>query len=341
VGLLRNKEVKRLLLAVLLIGIAGTAVSYSLFPQAAAVTGCTCLLIAAVFFVFTRYRYQQLIRLNAYLKRVNSGEYSLELQDNVEGELSILKSEIYKVTMMLREQNKLLKKEKIYLANSLSDISHQLKTPLTSMFVMTDLLCDSNLSEDERTKFTKHIRLQLERLQWLVESLLKLSKLNADAVIFKRQSVRICDLIEKACAPLLIPVEIRNQTLFINAEELSLNCDFNWTAEALLNILKNCVEHTPAGGEIRITTCANPLYTQILVQDSGEGIDKFDLPYIFNRFYKGKNASEDSVGIGLAMAKSIVEAQSGSIEARSEPGNGALFLLRFPKSSTNYDKKCL
>ncbi|MDI6618619.1 MAG: HAMP domain-containing sensor histidine kinase [Clostridiales bacterium] len=330
-GLLRNREVKYLLLTVLTIGIIGTAIFYTISPMAAVIGGSFFLLLIAVFFIFTYWRYRQLMRLGDYLKRVNSGDYFLELQDNNEGELSILKSEIYKVTVMLREQNEQLKRDKINLANSLSDISHQLKTPLTSMFVMTDLLCDGDLTYKKRTEFTRKIKRQLERLQWLVESLLKLSKLDADAVAFKCQSTNPDDLIEKACAPMLIPMEIKNQMLSVKTDHIFFVCDPNWTSEALLNIIKNCIEHTPSGGEIDISVFTNALFTQITVKDNGEGMDKADLPYIFNRFYKGKNAGSDSVGIGLAMAKSIIEAQNGTIEVKSKPKEGSEFILRFPK----------
>lgn len=330
-SLFRNKEVKWMSFLLLLIAVTATAVSFVFSPVAAFVTALACLSMVAVFLLFTHWRYQQMIDLNAYLKRVNDGDYALELRDNDEGELSILKSEIYKVTMTLRQQNESLHKEKKALVNSLSDISHQLKTPLTSMFMMTDLLCGDQLTEEKRVEFTHCIRQQLERLQWLVESLLKISKLDAETVAFKYQKMRPGELIEKACAPLNIPMELKNQTLSVQTDDLAFCCDFNWTAEALINILKNCIEYSPLGGEIRISAFTNSLFTQISIMDNGPGIDKSDLPNIFKRFYKGKNAGADSVGIGLAMAKTIIEAQDGSIEVKSEQGNGTIFTLRFPK----------
>lgn len=329
-GLLRNKEVKRMLYAMLLITLAGAATAYGFSPAAAAAAGAACLLLCAVFLLFTRRRYRQLARLGDYLKRVNGGEYSLELPDNDEGELSILKSEIYKVTMSLREQNQQLKKEKLQLADALSDISHQFKTPLTSMSVMTDLLFSKPLQEQKRAEFTGQLRAQLERLIWLTEALLKLSRLDADAVLFKRRRVPLGELTQKACQPLLIPIELKNQMLSVEAGDGFLCCDLNWTAEALANILKNCMEHTPAGGEIRVLACTNALFTEIRVQDSGAGIPKADLPFIFDRFYRGRNAARDSAGIGLAMASAIAEAQGGSLEARNSSGGGTEFILRFP-----------
>ena len=245
--------------------------------------------------------------------------------------MSILKSEIYKVTMSLREQNERLKKEKLQLADSLSDISHQFKTPLTSMSIMTDLLLDGRLDEIRRAEFTGQLSRQLERLTWLTDALLKLSRLDAGAISFNRRNIRTRELIEKACDPLLIPAELKNQALSIEAGDGIIYCDPDWTAEALLNIIKNCMEHTPAGGKIGITASANVLFTEIRVRDSGTGIDKADLPHIFHRFYKGRNAARNSAGIGLAMAKAISEAQDGALEAKNPPDGGAEFIMRFPK----------
>ena len=329
-GLLRNKELKRMLYAMLLITFVGMAAAYGFSPAAVPVVAAVCLFFSAVFLLFTRRRYRQLARLSDYLKRVNSGEYSLEIPDNDEGELSILKSEIYKVTMSLREQNRHLKRDKLQLADALSDISHQFKTPLTSISVMMDLLSEEHLDPIRRREFISQLRTQLERLTWLTEALLKLSKLDAEAVTFKYQRVQVCRLIQKACGPLLIPMELKGQTLSVEADDGFLFCDLNWTAEALSNILKNCMEHTPIHGKIHVSSSSNVLFTEIRVQDSGPGIDKADLPFIFQRFYRGKNADRDSVGIGLAMARAILEAQGGSIEAGNTPDGGAGFILRFP-----------
>lgn len=329
-GLMRNKEVKRMLCAVLLITLVSMAATYAFSPGMAVVTGAACLLLGTVFLLFTRRRYRLLARLGNYLKRVNNGEYPLELPDNDEGELSILKSEIYKVTVSLREQNEQLKQDKLRLADALADISHQFKTPLTSMSVMTDLLSEGKLSDNRRTEFTAQLSYQLERLTWLTEALLKLSRLDAEAVSFKPRLVFLKELIGKACGSLLIPMELKEQILTVEAEG-SVCCDLNWTAEAISNILKNCMEHTPAGGAIRIRASENALFTEIRVFDNGPGIEKTDLPYIFNRFYRGKNAGKDSVGIGLALSKSILDAQDGSLEVHNASGGGAEFILRFPK----------
>ena len=326
----RSREIKLYALLLLVIGAASTMACFAISTAAGIVAGAASLLFILSLLFFTRWRYRQLARLASYLKRINSGDYALDVRDNTEGELSILKSEVYKTTVMLRERSHVLARDKAVLETALSDISHQLKTPLTSMLMMTDLLCDSDLPEHQRRTFTGRIRSQLERIQWLVSALLKLSRLDAKAVDFKKDDVSTASLIEKASAPLLIPMELKEQTLVINDNGVSLCCDMNWTAEALLNILKNCVEHTPQGGEVAISCEVNPLYTQLQIKDSGSGIPEEDLPYIFNRFYRGKNAADDSIGIGLAMAAAIVGEQGGTLDAQSTVG-GSVFTIRFPK----------
>lgn len=327
--LMRNKEIKRMMLVILLITFGSFAVVFSFSPTAAIVTGAACLLIGIFFLLFTCRRYQMLALLVEYLRRVNNGEYQMELTDNDEGEFSILKSEIYKVTVSLREQNERLKQEKIRLSDTLSDISHQFKTPITSMSIMTDILSDKNLDETRRAQFSEQLHRQLERLTWLTEALLKLSKLDAEAVLFKPQIVSLRKLIDKACSPLLISMELKEQFLTVEAEG-DICCDLNWTSEALSNILKNCTEHTPQGGGIHVIASENAIFAEIRVVDDGPGIDKGDLPYIFDRFYRGENSSKNSVGIGLAMARSILELQDASLKAGNAQEGGAEFILRFP-----------
>jgi signal transduction histidine kinase len=315
----------------ILIGVvvSGTAVFFLSIPAAILVLFTSVLLIACSL-IFTRWRYREIERLSGYLRRISNGDYELDVRDNHEGELSILKSDIYKVTLMLSGQSSYLEQDKIKLTNAISDISHQLKTPLTSMMVMADLLSSNQLDESKRAEFTQNIRVQLERIEWLVSSLLKLSKIDAGTVSFKKDQVSVRSLIERAVQPLLIPMDIKEQTLSVEGDDsVTFSGDGHWTAEALINILKNCVEHTSVGGQVSISFSENPLFTEIKVKDNGNGIPKEDLPYIFRRFYKGKNAGEDSVGIGLAMAYSIITSQQGDIEVRSEQGIGTEFHIKF------------
>ncbi|MEI2400804.1 sensor histidine kinase, partial [Paenibacillus phytohabitans] len=171
-----------------------------------------------------------------------------------------------------------------------------------------------------------------ERIEWLVSSLLKLSKIDAGTVPFKKDTVYVSELVERAVQPVLVPMDVKQQTLIVEGDkEVSMIGDFNWTTEALINVLKNCVEHTQEGGRISITFSENALYTEIIISDNGKGIAKEDVPYIFKRFYKGKNAGEDSVGIGLAMAYSIIKSQQGDIEVKSAEEKGTIFIIKFYK----------
>ena len=325
----RNPELRRSVIIYLVFSATGTGTAFYFSWQSGIILLVITILTLVGISLYAGNRYRQIAKLSDYLKKVNSGKFDLDLQDYDEGELSILKSEIYKTTLMLRLQAEALRKEKAALSDAMSDISHQLKTPLTSMLVMTELLRDPDLPEAMRHEFTQRIKNQLERLQWLLTSLLKLAKLDAGTVSFSPARIHLYTLLKRALDPLLVPIEVKNQRLTVYQKNADINCDLNWTSEALLNILKNCVEHTPEGGQLEIRCNSTPLFTEILIRDNGSGISPDDLPHIFERFYRGKNAGNDSVGIGLAMAKSIVTAQGGHVDVSSKPGQGSLFSIKF------------
>ncbi len=331
--LLRNREFQIFLLFLLFIsGIGCTLATIFVSIVAASLVLGVSLLLIICMLLFTKWRYRELEKLSGYLQRIANGDFHLDVRDNYEGELSLLKSNIYKVTKMLSEQGSVLQEDKEKLTNAISDISHQLKTPLTSMMVMADLLRDEHLDDKKRGEFTRNIQLQLERMEWLVSSLLKLSKIDAGTIFFKKEKIPVHALIERAVEPLLVPIDIKMQQLSIAGEEqATFTGDFNWTVEALINIIKNCVEHTEEEGKITISFSENALYTEITISDNGKGIPKEELPYIFKRFYKGRNASDDTVGIGLAMAHSIITGQQGDIEVKSEPNVGTTFQIKFYK----------
>ncbi|MBE1556172.1 sensor histidine kinase [Sporosarcina limicola] len=330
--MLRNREIRILIVTMCTLSLVGAVVVAFFSTIAAVFTFITSALLIASSFLFTNWRYREIEKLSGYLRQISNGEYSLDVRDNQEGELSILKSHIYKVTIMLSEQSLLLQEDKIRLTDAISDISHQLKTPLTSMMMMADLLSDAELPALKRTEFTNTIHVQLERTEWLVTSLLKLSKIDAGTVPFKKDCIVVGKLIQKSLEPFHIPMDIKAQTVSVKGEEkVSFFGDLNWTAEALINIIKNCVEHTHEGGVITISFSENALFTEVLIIDNGKGIPREDMPYLFKRFYKGKNASEDSIGIGLALAHSIITSQSGDIEVKSEEGEGTQFRIKFYK----------
>lgn len=332
--MLRNREIGYYFALMLLISIIGTIIFWLQSPILGVVALLFFGLLLVCSLIFTRWRYRELEKLSGHLRAISSGNYQLDLRDNHEGELSILKTEIYKVTLMLTKYSELLQNEKEQLSNTLFDISHQLKTPLTSMMVMADLLCYADLSQEKRAEFTKNLESQFQRMEWLLTSLLKLSKIDAGTVVLKKEPILVSELIQKAIKPLLIPMELKQQKLELEGDlTITFLGDMNWTTEALINILKNSIEHTQNEGILTIIVQDNPLYTEICIKDNGCGIDKADLPYIFKRFYRGKNANEDSVGIGLAMARSIIRNQNGDVSVISQKNQGTQFSVKFYKQS--------
>lgn len=329
---LRNKEIKYFIVFMMAVSIPMVILGFIIQPITGVMILLTALALCSSFLLFIKYRYQQIKKLSLYLRRISSGDYSLDIRDNAEGELSILKNDIYKVTLMLSEYNEQLKKEKLLLSNHISDISHQLKTPLTSMMVMVDLLRNDELPQEKRREFITIITHQMERIEWLVSSLLKISKLDAGVITMSPEPVAADQLIKDSLKPFLISMELKEITYQVVASSQMIQCDKNWTTEAITNIIKNCIEHTSKGGTIRIEHKDNPLYTELRISDTGTGISKEDLPHIFTRFYRGKNASSDSVGIGLALAYQIMKNQQGDITVTSQEGVGTSFTLRLYKT---------
>lgn len=189
-------------------------------------------------------------------------------------------------------------------------------------------------NEADRQRLLHELEQLLVHMDWLIEALLKMAKLDAGTVSMKKKTVNVSDLLKKSVQDFLIPMELREQNLVIDCTDMvSLRGDEYWLREAVGNIVKNCMEHTPAGGEICIRAAENHLYTEITVSDNGAGIDKEDLPHIFERFYKGKNSSGSSVGIGLALARMIVVAQEGTLSATNRINGGAKFEIRFYKGT--------
>lgn len=287
--------------------------------------------VTAVFLYYTKRRYDKLNKLNDYLSLICSGNYFLDVSENTEGELSILQNNLYKVISILQTQKEQLEKDKVYLADSLADISHQLKTPLTSMMVMTDLL-KNNQNNDKKEEFVDIIETQLDKMKWLITNLLKMSKLDADTADFKKESVSAKDVLNQSIKPFLITLDIKNIDFIDEAEDFIFDGDRSWSIEAFQNIIKNCIEHTDKNGKLSITTKKTMVYNSVFIKDNGTGITKKDLPHIFERFYHGENSSDESVGIGLALAKTIFEKEKAEIFVRSEENKGTEFEIRFYKS---------
>ena len=289
------------------------------------------MILIIIFTVVTKRRYKNLNDLNDYLSLVCKGIYDMNIDDNTEGELSILKNNLYKVITLLQSQNEYLKNDKLYLADSIADISHQLKTPLTSMMVMCELL-ENEENPDKRQEFVSVINNQLSKMKWLITNILKISKLDADATEFKRDEVSISKVLDDSLKPFALTAELKNIAIQNGANDFVFNGDENWTAEAVSNIVKNCLEHTNDGGKITIASDSTNLYNKLTISDNGCGIAEEDLPHIFERFYHGKNSSKDSVGIGLALAKTVFEKENASVSVESEQDRGSVFEIRFYKS---------
>lgn len=324
---LKNPELRRELLTYCTIALVIGALGLLLSP-AAALLGCGAALVGGgLHWAFEHWRYREIAALSRSIDRILHGQEQL-LDDSAEGELAILRSEIRKMTVQLRESADLLQRDKTELSEALADISHQLRTPLTSMNLTVSLLPGAG-DDEQRLRLTRELKRSLERIDWLVETLLKLSKLDAGVVRFEPEPITAAELTERAVRSLRIPMELREQQLQLELGDAALTVDPAWTAEALGNVLKNCVEHTPAGGTLTVTARQTPICTELCVSDTGPGIDLADLPRLFERFYRGKDAGEHSIGIGLALARQIVAAQNGTIQAANNPTGGARFTLRF------------
>ena len=280
-----------------------------------------------VFFVKRKeemYNEERIEKLTEYLKAVDRGEAAVLVRH--EDSFSHLEDEIYKTVAELAGTKEKAVKDHEILAARIADIAHQLKTPLTSMSLMTELL---EPAKEEEQEYLDRLRNQAERLKGLVNGLLSLAKLDSHTIQFDREQIKVEELLLEAAEPLCEQMAARGILLkIVQAEETVIEADVQWTAEALLNVLKNCVEHTPDGGKITVSCTKNPLYTELMIEDSGKGFSKRDLPHLFERFYKGEQGTKDSAGIGLALTKLIIEAQNGQISAENTADGHARFCIK-------------
>ena len=283
--------------------------------------------------IYTNKRDKSLRSINKYLDKVNNGNYELKIEDNGEDEISRLRNELYKTTILLRESAENSEKEKTNLNNSLADISHQLKTPLTSIRIMLDNIEENpNMDEKTRNEFIEEISRQIDWISSLVVSLLKLAKFDAGSIVMQDKDINVKKLIDNVINNLAIMIDIKNIKIEEKIEEdVILRADYNWQLEALTNIIKNCIEHSKEDSKIKIEVENNSIFVKIKITDEGEGIAKEDLSHIFERFYKSKQASENSIGIGLSLAKTIIEKENGYIKVDSELGKGTTFEIKYLK----------
>ena len=292
------------------------------------------ILFLSINFIYTKKENKTIREITEYIKKLNEKKYELKIEENTENELSKLKNELYKITVMLKEEAEESMDAKKTLKVAIEDISHQLKTPLTSMSIMLDNIIENpDMESDTRNLFIHEINRQIKWINWLILSLLKLAKLDSNTIEFEKNNINVQNLVNNVIKNLEIPIDIKEQKIIITGDKnTSFVGDYNWENEAITNVLKNCIEHTEKNKNIYVNFEENNFYTKIEIIDEGNGIDKEDLKHIFKRFYKGKNSSENSVGIGLALAKTIIEKDNGQIVCTSEVNKGTKFEIRYMKN---------
>ncbi|WMM26262.1 HAMP domain-containing sensor histidine kinase [Tissierella sp. MB52-C2] len=327
----RNREFQQFAILFSLITVAAVTLGFAINRLAGILSIASAVAFGTAFFAFTKARYKSIAQISDQIDLVLHNADHLYIGESDEGELSILQSEITKMTLRIREQNHALKKEKEHLADSLADIAHQLRTPLTSVNLILSLL-ENNPDENERKALIRETKELFVQMDWLLTSLLKLSRLDAGIVVFQSEQIDVNNLICTGLRPFLILMELHDIDLQIDVPKgIIIQGDSGWLSEAIQNILKNCMESAGEKGKIEIVCTDNPLFTEIAIHDSGAGFEKEDLPCLFDRFHRGKNAGATGYGIGLALCKMIITRQGGTITAKNHTQGGAIFAIRFPK----------
>ena len=282
------------------------------------------------YYLYLKRENRKLKEILKYLKDINRGLYNLKIEENEEDDLSLLKNELAKTTIMLKEVASNNLKDKVLLKESLEDLSHQLRTPLTSITLILDSL--NSKEETDRLESYKDMKRLILNLNFLVNSLLKLARFDANTITFKEDNFLVDNLLNEVIENVNMLADLKNIKIIKNNNiNNKLKGDFKWQVEALTNIIKNCIEHSKDNSFIEINHDENKLYTRIIIKDQGVGISKNDLKHIFERFYKGKNSSCDSVGIGLSLAKTIIEKDNGFITVTSKEGVGTTFIIKYLK----------
>lgn len=293
------------------------------------------------FFAFTFFLIKQFLNYNKkkgaeienitkMIMQINQKNYELDMNFISEDELSILKHEIYKTTVMLKEQAENSIQDKKNLKNSLSDISHQLKTPLASILILLDNIIENpNMDQKKLEEFIHNIKREIMKIRFLVETILKLAQLESNTILFMKENVSIHQLLLEAIENVKPLCDYKKVEIIISHTlDGMILCDKKWQIEALTNILKNSVEYSLPGNVVKIDYKITKLYVEITIKNYGSKIEADELPHIFDRFYKGKNSEKDSIGIGLSLAKSIIESNNGIIYVKSNEKE-TVFIIRY------------
>ena len=326
--LLQNVEFRRRSLLLLAVSVIACAVGFVIQPACGFLTLVVCLFFLLYYLVTSLRRDRQMEQLSQCIDQALYGRDGALLSACQEGELAILQTQLRKLLVKLRQSSARDQEDKAFLRDSIADISHQLRTPMTSLNLIAAMLPEVGADSVRQRELQQQLNQLLQRIDWLVDALLNLAKIDAGTAYFRRNTLDAAQVLRQAAEPLEIALEIREITLQVTGSG-SYTGDGAWSAEALGNILKNCMEHVPQGGKILVEISQTPLYTQLCLQDTGPGFAPDDLPHLFERFYKGHNAAANSFGIGLALAPRIISAQNGTIRAQNAPEGGALFTVRF------------
>ena len=294
---------------------------------------CTCLAVFLISYFRNRRQNRQLDELTEYLTALQDSLESIpDLSRSAEGRLGILEHEICKVVNMLRDAYSSENRKKTYMVDTLMEISHQIKTPMTAISILSETLSQPELSDEDRLECVSKIEAQINRINELVKNLLILARLDADVIPFKKESISVNALLNNLSETFAIMAEVSEVDLIVtpSAPDISVTVDRFWTTEAVSNIIKNCIEHTSPGGNVQLSASDDNIATTLTIRDNGTGILPEDLPHIFEKFYTSStpNPSGNSVGIGLAMAHSILVKQNGRIEVESVPGEGTCFTVK-------------
>ena len=290
------------------------------------------IILGLFIYYFKRKEKKELARIINYIRNLNDGNYDLIINDNKEGIYSLLKNEIYTTTVMLREQKEQALKDKKDLKESLENISHQLKTPLTSITLLVENLDNPNMSNKMRSEFIKDIKLQIDNINNLIINMLKLSRLDANVVVFKKENINVKKLVFEVLKYLDAIRELKNIDICVTGvNNVSFVGDYKWEFEALSNLVKNCIEYSAENKKITISFSENSCYTKIVIQDEGLGINENEKNKIFERFYRGKNSLENNFGIGLSLAKEIINKDSGNLIIESVLNKGTKFIIKYYK----------